>query len=70
VKARDHDKGVNFGSEKESVGKFTQTRAMHILKNSLELVRILLQTQDDSLNFFEKASPETVVRGLVPILSV
>jgi hypothetical protein len=70
VKARDHDKDVNFCSEKESVRKFTQTRTMHISKNRRELVRILLQTQDGSLNFFEKASPETALPGLVPILSV
>jgi len=49
--------GANLGSEKESVRKFTQTRAMHISKSRRELVGILLHAKDSSSNLFEKLSP-------------
>ena len=43
---------------------------MHIPKNYRELVRVLLQTEDGSFNFFAKTRPEAGMLGLVPILGV
>jgi hypothetical protein len=70
VKTRDHDQGANLGSEKESVRKFRQTRAMDISKNRRELVGILLYTKDSGSNLFEKLNPKTAMPGLVPFLGL
>jgi hypothetical protein len=70
VKTREHYEGADFDAEEETVGKITQTCAMHIPKNYRELVRVLLQTEDSSFNFLAKTRPEAGMLGLVPILGV
>jgi hypothetical protein len=70
VETCDHYKGGDFDAEEETVSEFMQTCTMHISENHRELVRVLLQTEDSSFNFFAEARPKAWMPCLVPILSL
>jgi hypothetical protein len=70
MKTRDHYKCANFDAIEKTVRKFAQSCAMHIFKNDRELMRIFLQTEDGSLNFFAKAHSKARTPTLVPILGL
>jgi hypothetical protein len=61
---------IGFDAEKESVRKFAQPRAMHVLENNWELVRILRHAIDGSFEFCAEASSEPSPLRFVPILGV